>query len=162
MPGSVHDLGGQDRGHEGEQVELGAERAVLGDPLGQRGAGAAEALVTEKPEPAGGGFGRQRIGPALVGRNVDADDLVAGLEQIHQHVLAEGGLTEERDAQRHLCRVPQRTRERSPTRPRTVAGEPKASECGGMSRVTSERAPITLCSPIVTPRSTVTSEAIQA
>ena len=68
--GGIHDLGRQDRRHEREHVELGAERAVLRHQLGQRRAGAAEAAMAEQREPARRGLGSRadRAAPRRAGR----------------------------------------------------------------------------------------------
>ena len=87
---------------------------------------------------------------------------MAGLEQAHQHVASERGLSEERDAQRHCAQGYFGARAAVADLPRTIAGIPNARLWSGTSRVTSERVPTMQWLPIRTPLRTVTSEATQA
>ena len=101
----VGDLRRQEHRREGHDVQVRAEREVLVDPLGDRDALAAIALVAEE-RPAvlfrGGG---ERVRPsAAVRRHVDAHDFVAGLRQTGGHVTAEGGLSEDREFERRFLR----------------------------------------------------------
>ena len=120
MARRVHDLRGQDHRHEGEHVEVGAERLVLGHALGNGCPLPAQRVVSKQAQPALLGLFRERVGPRAGGRRVDADDLVAGVEQPHQHVAPERGLAEVGDAQPHRYLAPVR----SPTVPCGSAGVP--------------------------------------
>ena len=59
----------------------------------------AEARVAEQREPALLGLGRERVGPRARRRRVHADDVVPRLEQTHERVAPERGLTEQSDPQ---------------------------------------------------------------
>ena len=101
VAGRVDDLGRQDRGDEGEHVQLGAEPAVLVDALGDRAALAPEMAVAHERQAALARRFGERIGPRALRRRVDADHVVSGVEQTQQTVAAERSLAEERYAEFH-------------------------------------------------------------
>ena len=117
----VDDLGRQDHRDEREHVELGAELAVLLDELGDRGALAPEARVAEQRQAALLGLRGERIGARARRRRIHADHVVARLEQTHECVATERGLTEQRDAQRHGGKLARQPAEPSSAAARTAA-----------------------------------------
>jgi hypothetical protein len=118
----VDDLLRQDDGDEGEQVQVRAEVAVLRDELRDRHPLAPEAAVTEQRQAALLRLCGERVRALARRRRVHPDDLVARLQQTHQRVAPEGGLSEEGDAQRHGVATAYRVFQRSPTRPCGFAG----------------------------------------
>ena len=123
MLGVVGNLRGNDHGRERKDVELGAKRAVLIDPLGNRLALASEALVAEQGPAALLGQGRERIRASALGWSVDANDVVAMVRETFCHVPAERRLPEDRNPQTHGKGRYMNAR-RLPTVPRGWAGTP--------------------------------------
>ena len=107
----VHDLRRENRGHIGQDVELGAQAPVRLDKLRDRFptfsfAATPEAAVAQQRDAPSLGLGRERVWARALRGCADAHDLVAGVHQAHQNVPAKGGLAEERDPQRHGDRLP--------------------------------------------------------
>lgn len=98
---TVDDLRRKDRGDESEHIQIGFEPTVLGHQVGNRGSSATEEPVAKQGETSFVRLDRQRIRAAAVGRCVHPDNLMPAIRQPHEHVFAEGSLTEKRDSQSH-------------------------------------------------------------